>query len=134
MASYDQPGYVNRYPGGEAPAGTGAPGSMPTGIPDTTALPDTSGTTGNSAWVTVPGASLANGDRVTVSPLDTLVGRQADLYSGSDADPMNGNPGDGPNGQGYTGAGDGNVVTPHHPSSMNVPDLASQIEAARRPS
>lgn len=117
MASYDSPGYQDKLPGGAAvPQGTGAPGSAPGPLPATDALPDDleRGTVGYSAVVTIPGATLANADRVQVGVSDTLSGSQAFAY-GSARDPLTGI---GPE-LGQTGAGMGTDLTDgHHPNSM----------------
>jgi hypothetical protein len=131
VASYDSPGYQNLMPGvGSRDEWMTGPGSTPSGIPDTSAEP-TVGTVGNSALVVPYGSSVLNGDRVTVGPSDVNIGRQQDLYSGSDGDALTGLPGDL---IGQTGAGQGSVGGPRHPNAMTPGSLAAQAEAARRPS
>jgi hypothetical protein len=119
MSNYDSPGFTDRYPGGDGPHGTGAPGSSPGPYPATDSIPDSlsSGTTADSAVVTPAGASLVNADRVNVGPNDTLVGAQKLAY-GPSIDPLNGNGIE----QGVTGAGMGsNVMQSHHPGSTARP-------------
>lgn len=74
---------------------------------------------------------MINGDRVQVSPWDVNVGRQQDLYSGADGDPLTGIPG---TYLGSTGAGQGQVRGPGNPNAMAPGSLAAQAETARRPS
>ena len=116
MASYDSPGYTDRTPGGPVnQQGFSAPGSTLPPRPDTSApISDRveQGTLGNNAVIAPVGASLANADIVPVGPLDTLMPPQASMYDDS-ADPLSGVVG-----VGVTGAGLGNVSSPHHPSSM----------------
>jgi hypothetical protein len=110
---------------------TGAPGSQATGLPDASALPDTAGTHGDSAFITPVLDSIVSGDRVTVGPLDTLVGGQADLYGGTDPNLLSSVPGVQ---AGNTGAGVGSVQGAGNPNAVPIGDLSSQINAARRPS
>jgi hypothetical protein len=106
MGSYDSPSWTDRTPAGVVAQTTGLGGSQPTEVPDASAEPGR-GTIGNSALVVPVSGSVINGDRVTVGPLDTLVGHQADVYSGSDGDPISGLPGDY---LGQTGIGKGHVL------------------------
>jgi hypothetical protein len=120
VASYDSPGFADWYPGGQAPPGTGAPGSAPGGgVETSTPLSDRvqAGTTGSSAVITPYGGSLVNADIVSVGPRDTLVPGEADLYAGGDANPLSGVTGDA---VGYTGAGLGRTMA-RHPNSMERP-------------
>jgi hypothetical protein len=106
MASYDSPGYGDRTPAGPVAQTTGVTGSQPTQVPDASAEPGR-GTVGSSALVVPVSGSVINGDRVEVGPMDTLVGHQADVYSGADADPLSGLAG---NLLGTTGLGRGKVL------------------------
>jgi hypothetical protein len=106
MSGYEMPGFQDRTPAGTVMQSTGLGGSQPGGIPDTSAEPGR-GTVGNSALVVPVSGSVINGDRVEVGPMDTLVGHQADVYSGADADPLNGLPG---TYLGQTGLGKGRVL------------------------
>jgi hypothetical protein len=120
MAGYDSPGWVDRTPGGpvNTQAFTGA-GSSPPEPPDTSgALGDRvqRGTVGNSAVISVPGASLANADIVTVGPRDTLIPSEAQSYGGG-PDPLTGIGAE----LGQTGAGAGSAGHFAHPNSMNRP-------------
>jgi hypothetical protein len=113
VGSYDSPGFIDRTPAGRVLEHTGAGGSQPSGVPDTSAEPGT-GTIGFSALIVPVGASTLSGDRVQVGVADTNVGRQQDLYSGSDGDLIAGIPGDY---LGHTGAGKGHVTGPAHPNN-----------------
>lgn len=84
MGSYDNPGYSDRTPAGSVNESTGLGGSQATQVPTATTSYPSMGTTVNSAFVVPSGASTVNGDRVPAGPLDTLVGLQADLYTGPD--------------------------------------------------
>jgi hypothetical protein len=128
MASYDSPGYVDRTPAGPVSQHTGAPGSGPQAFPDAAAAPSR-GTIGDSALVIPSGASTVNGDRVQVSPLDTLSGPQADLYSGADVNTLSSITGDM---AGHSGAGAGTVQGAGNPNAAPIGSLAAQIQAARR--
>jgi hypothetical protein len=90
---------------------TGAAGTSAQGVPDADAYSDTAGTHGDSAFISPVWDNIANGHRVTVSPLDVLIDTQADLYNGTDPNPLSGVPG---GLMGHTGAGMGRVSTPHH--------------------
>jgi hypothetical protein len=113
VGSYDSPGFTDRTPAGVVVQHTGAGGTQPSGVPDTSAEPGT-GTVGFSALVVPVSGSVINGDRVQVGAADTNVGRQQDLYSGSDGDLIAGIPGDY---LGFTGAGQGHVMGPSHPNN-----------------
>jgi hypothetical protein len=132
MASYDSAGHRDPLPGlpdfQSHDSGLSAPGASPQAFPDASATPER-GTVADSAFVVPAGASTANGDRVTVGPLDTLSGPQADLYAGADANPLSGLPGDW---VGHSGAGRGRVGGPGNPNAVSVPSLATQAENARR--
>jgi hypothetical protein len=132
MASYDSSGFQDMTPAGPVIEFTGAAGSPTLG-----ALPDTDsagaaaelGTIGSSAFVVPNFGSLVNGVRVNISPSDSLVSSQAGVY-GAAADPLTGIGSE----LGSSGAGEGAVAGPRHPNAQSVGSLASQIEAARRPS
>lgn len=111
MSNYDSPGYMDRTPAGAVVENTGLAGSQATEVPTTTTTYPTMGTTADSAFVVPSGGSTVNGDRVPVGPLDTLVGLQADQYTGSDPDVLNGGvPGDF---MGQSGIGKGHVLGGH---------------------
>ena len=116
MASYDSPGYQNAMPGiGARDTWQTAPGSLsPGAMPDTDSagMGPEAGTVGNSAFIVPNFGSLVNGDRVTVSPLDTGVSSQADSY-GSAPDPLTGIGAE----LGQTGSGMGKVSSPGNPTA-----------------
>lgn len=123
MASYDSPGFQDRTPAGAVTQSTGAPGTPSPGMADTDSAGAglQAGTIGNSALITPYGGSLVNADRVTVDPSDVLVSTQADSY-GPNRDPLTGIGAD----LGQTGAGQGTVNTPPHPTAgVGLPGRAS---------
>jgi hypothetical protein len=129
MAGYDSQGFVERLPGfggqGYVSWQTAA-GSQAENVPDTSRpLSDQiqRGTVGSTAVITPAGGSLVNADVVQVGPLDTLVPRQADQYSGPDVNVLGGASGDA---VGHTGVEQGaapllvNQASPAgHPNNMN---------------
>lgn len=127
MAGYDSPNWTDKLPGGGiVPQGTGAPGTSPPGAGIDAGQGGVERDTGTPVMVNIPGASLVNSDMAHVGPSDTLVPSEVQMY-GALPDPLTGIGVE----LGQSGAGLGNVVTPHHPASANVGSLADQLKAAR---
>lgn len=127
MASYDSPGFADKLPGGGiVPQGSGAPGTQPPGAGIDAGQGGVEVETGTPVMVNIPGASLVNSDLAHVGPNDTLVPSEVQMY-GPMPDPMTGIGAE----LGQSGAGLGNVITPHHLAAANVGSLADQLKTAR---
>ena len=109
MASYDSPGFQDRTPAGPVNQSTGAPGS------EGVSASDTAGAVIGSAQprsvlfapsVPVPEVRVHAGDTTGFSD-DQPIHQSPLLPHAAEAS--------------STGAGDGNVVTPHHPNATRTP-------------